>query len=100
MTNTPSTMAYFQYILLLGIGATACMDLWGFFLKSVFDIQGLDYRLLGRWIGYFRQGVFFHPNIVQTPIIAREAIIGWATHYVIGITFSGVLITIWGTDWM
>lgn len=88
------------YVLLLGIGATACMDLWSLFLKYSFDIHGLDYRLLGRWIGHLPKGTFSHPSIMQAPIIAKESLIGWSAHYAIGITFAGFLIAAWGIDWI
>ena len=36
----------------LGIGGAALMDAWGLVARLAFGIQGLDYALLGRWIGH------------------------------------------------
>lgn len=62
-------------IILIGIGATATMDIYAFILKQ-FGINGLDYRFLGRWIGHIFKGKFFHNKIFDAPIIKNEQIIG------------------------
>lgn len=36
---------------ILGLGATAVMDLWAAFLKRMFGIASLNYGLVGRWLG-------------------------------------------------
>jgi hypothetical protein len=36
---------------LIGLGAAALMDAWALVARRAFSIQGLDYALLGRWIG-------------------------------------------------
>ncbi|MBP3944568.1 DUF2938 family protein [Sphingobacteriaceae bacterium WQ 2009] len=51
-------------ITLVGIGATLVMDIYTFVLKF-FNINSLDYRLVGRWISKFSEGKFFHENIVK-----------------------------------
>lgn len=83
----------------IGIGATLLMDLWAIMLKQFFGIKSLDYSMLGRWVGYLFQGQFYHKNITTTIPVKGEKIIGWTTHYLIGITFAALLISHWGIEW-
>jgi hypothetical protein len=83
----------------IGIGATLLMDVWAIFLKQFFGIRSLDFSMLGRWIGHLFHGQFFHKNITTTTAIKGEKIIGWTAHYMIGITFAALLISLWGIEW-
>lgn len=84
---------------LIGVGATAAMDLWGLFLKRVFSVPSLDYALVGRWIGHFRQGRFMHESIAKAAPVRGERLIGWGAHYAIGVLFAFLLLMLWGIDW-
>ena len=86
-------------VALIGIGATAAIDLWNFFLKRAFGVQSLDYRLLGRWIGQLRHRRFVHESIAKASPVRGELVIGWTAHYLIGISFAALLLAIWGLDW-
>jgi hypothetical protein len=83
----------------VGIGGAALMDAWGLLARRAFNIQGLDFALLGRWIGHFPRGRFFHRRIAATPPVSGERVLGWAAHYAIGIGFAIPLLLIWGLDW-
>lgn len=85
--------------LVIGAGAAACMDLWGAFARARFNVRGLDYALLGRWIGHFPRGKFFHEAIASAEPIWGERPLGWAAHYSIGVAFAFLLVAIWGLDW-
>jgi hypothetical protein len=41
--------------------------------------------LIGRWIGYLLRGKFRHTDILQTPPLRGELLLGLAAHYLIGI---------------
>ncbi len=84
--------------LIVGIGATLAMDIWSFIL-SLFNIKSLDYRFVGRWIGNIPKRQYFHNNIMNTPSIKYELIIGWISHYLIGISFAFLLLVIYGKSW-
>jgi hypothetical protein len=84
---------------LIGIGATAAIDLWNIFLKHAFGVLSLDYRLFGRWIGHLPSGRFIHKNIAKASPVRGELLIGWSAHYLIGITFAALLLAIWGLKW-
>jgi hypothetical protein len=84
---------------LVGAGGSALMDAWALFLRRAFDVPTLDYALLGRWIGYFPSGRFFHEPIAASQPIRGERPLGWVAHYAIGIAFAFLLLAIWGMDW-
>ncbi len=76
----------------IGTGATLVMDLWGWLLSSVFKVPSLSFCLVGRWIGHMRYGVFRHQSIGKARPLAAECLLGWVSHYVIGILFALLLI--------
>jgi Protein of unknown function (DUF2938) len=84
---------------LIGIGATAVMDLWAAFQKLVFGVPSLDYGMVGRWMGHIARGRFVHESIGKSSAVRGERAIGWGAHYAIGIAFAGLLVAIWGLDW-
>ena len=80
-------------------GATLILDIWNYLL-GLFNIKSLDYRFVGRWIGNFVNGKFYHSNIMTTSPVQNELFIGWTAHYLIGISFSFVLIIVFGNGWL
>jgi len=93
-------MNVFLNAVLLGVGATVFMDVSAFIIRRVWNIPSLDYRIVGRWIGHFKNGGFCHSNIIQTPPVRGEKAIGWLAHYSIGIMFAYVLLLICGDSWL
>ena len=92
----------FEFIvraLLIGIGATAVLDLWNILLKRLFAIPAPDWGMVGRWFGHFRHGRFVHGNIRAASPVRGETLIGWSAHYAIGIFYAVLLLAIWGLDW-
>ena len=92
-------MEMFIRAVLMGVGATALMDLWAVFLKRAFAISSLDYAMVGRWLGHMPAGCFVHAGIAASPAIRGERAIGWAAHYAIGIVFAGLLLIACGQGW-
>jgi hypothetical protein len=86
-------------ILLIGIGATLVMDFWGWLLRRVYGVGGLDYRMVGRWIGHM-PGTFRHDGIGRAAPVPGEALIGWGAHYAIGVIFAGALVAAMGQGWL
>jgi hypothetical protein len=87
-------------IVAVGVGATLAMDLWGLVLRRVYGVAGLDYRLVGRWLGHMSRGQFRHAGIGKAAPVAGEAVIGWAAHYAIGILFAAGLVAVFGAGWL
>jgi hypothetical protein len=78
--------------LIVGILATVTMD-----VVAVIALRlGIASRgprrtgpdLIGRWIGYLLQGKFGHTDILQTPPLRGELLLGLAAHYLIGIVLT------------
>ena len=84
---------------LIGVGGAALMDAWAWLSRHAFNIQGLDYALLGRWIGHFPRRRFFHERIASAEPVRGEGVLGWVAHYSIGIAFALGLLVIWGLEW-
>lgn len=91
---------YVLCALLIGTGATAVMDMWSIVRKRLLGIPALDYALVGRWFVYLTRGRFRHDPIAASPPVRGERSIGWAAHYLIGIAFAGLLLAVWGFDWI
>lgn len=86
-------------IILIGLGATAIMDLWLLLLKKA-GIPGLNFAFLGRWVGHIFRGMWFHESMAKAQPIQGELALGWCCHYVIGILFAFLLIGVTGTTWL
>ena len=78
--------------LIVGVLATVTMDVVaGIALRL--GIAGRGPRrtgpdLIGRWIGYLLRGKFRHTDILQTPPLRGELVLGLAAHYLIGIVLT------------
>jgi hypothetical protein len=93
-------MDYLLAALVVGIGATAATDIWGVIRKHLLGIPAPDYRLVGRWLAWMPRGRFRHESIAAASPMRHERLIGWAAHYLIGITFAGVLLGVYGITWI
>ncbi|HEY9192731.1 MAG TPA: DUF2938 domain-containing protein [Methyloversatilis sp.] len=89
----------FIRVVLIGAGATAIMDAWLALLKRS-GVQTLNFAFVGRWIGHLvRRGKLSHPSIGKAEPIPGELVIGWITHYAVGVAFAGLLVAIQGIGW-
>ncbi|MCR4531854.1 MAG: DUF2938 domain-containing protein [Proteobacteria bacterium] len=86
-------------ILVLGIGATIVMDIWLFILMQL-NIPTLNFALLGRWIGWIFKGKIRHHPISQSSQIQHESLVGWCTHYSVGVLFAFIFILFVGETWL
>lgn len=93
-------MDHLQSALVVGVGATAIMDVWGMARRPLFGVQPPDYGAVGRWLAHMARGRFRHDAIGAAPAVRGERAIGWAAHYLIGVAFAGLLIGLWGIDWV
>ncbi|HWV95312.1 MAG TPA: DUF2938 family protein, partial [Vicinamibacterales bacterium] len=86
--------------IVIGIGATLVMDLWNLFLKRAFNIQSLNYCLLGRWLRHMPSGTFRHASIGAARQQPFECTVGWIAHYSIGITLALVFVVLVSAEWL
>jgi hypothetical protein len=92
-------MDYLLCTLIIGVGATALMDLWGIARQPLLGISSPDYGLVGRWLGWMLRGRFHHDAIAVSPAVRGERLIGWSAHYLIGIAFAALLLVARGVSW-
>lgn len=83
----------------IGIGATIVMDLWAV-IQRMAGVKGLDYAMVGRWLGNMPRGRFVHSSIAAAPAVRGERAIGWIAHYAIGIAFAALLLVLCGPGWV
>jgi hypothetical protein len=86
-------------VALIGIGATIVMDVWLTLLKRM-GVQTLNFAFIGRWVGHLFRGRLVHTSIGKAQPVPGELMLGWFTHYAIGIAFAGLLVGIYGIGWM
>jgi hypothetical protein len=84
--------------LFVGVGATMILDLWSLILR-LFGVGMTNWGLVGRWIGHMPRGRFRHGSMSDAPPIAGEHMIGWITHYAIGVLYAAALLAITGPEW-
>jgi hypothetical protein len=87
-------------IIAIGILATLFMDLWGLVRYYLLGRPRLDLRLVGRWIAHMPRGRFRHASIGAAVPVRGELLLGWAAHYLIGITFAALLVALRGEGWL
>jgi hypothetical protein len=84
----------------IGLGATLLMDLWNLFLKRAFGVPSLNYCLLGRWVGHIPSGKVRHESIAAAPQKRFECVVGWVSHYTIGVFFAVAFVSLVSAGWL
>lgn len=100
MTAMALRAEHFLAAIVVGIGATALMDLWNLLLRRAFGIRSLDYCLLGRWLRHMPAGTFRHASIASSAPKSAECAVGWLAHYSIGISFAIALVLLTSGAWL
>ncbi|MGQ7246701.1 DUF2938 domain-containing protein [Halomonas sp. V046] len=88
------------FALVIGIGATALMDAWGVIRKPLLGAPLPNYAMVGRWIAHMTRGKFRHESIAAAAPVRGEQLIGWTAHYLVGIAFAVLLLSIQGESWI
>lgn len=87
-------------VLLIGLVATALSDLWAVAAHRIAGIPRPDWGLVGRWFAHLARGRIAHENIARSAPVAGERVLGWCGHYVIGVAFAALLVSVWGYHWV
>lgn len=90
--------SYFFDSFFVGVIATLFMDVITLFLKHAFGVTPLNYALVGRLALHSMTGKFYHENIVVSPKVNGESIVGWILHYLIGVLFAAAFIFYLGDE--
>lgn len=94
-----TTLTDLLLIALIGIAATACMDLWLLLLKRL-GLPTLNFAFIGRWAGHLLRGRIAHEAIARAEPVQGELAWGWLVHYGVGIAFAGLLVLTQGMAWV
>jgi hypothetical protein len=86
-------------ITLIGVGATAVLDLWLVVLKALGVPTG-SFALIGRWVAHMVRGRFSHASIADAEPVRNELAVGWVAHYAVGVAFAAVLVLLQGAGWI
>ena len=84
---------------LIGIGATAVLDLWSLFLNTVFRAPLPNFCLVGRWFSHMAEGRFRHSSIAAASQMPSECAVGWIAHYAIGALYGCVFVALASAGW-
>ena len=90
---------YLVSALLIGAMATALLDLSAIVRKRLLGVALPDYALVGRWLAHMVHGRFRHESIAAAAPVHGERLMGWASHYFIGIAFAAILLAVCGVQW-
>ena len=93
-------MDYLLGTLIIGTGATVLMDVWGLARRALLGMAAPDYGLVGRWLAGLVRGRFKHDSIAASPPVPGERFIGWSAHYLLGIVFAALLLSVYGIAWI
>ena len=93
-------MEFWKHALVMGLAATALIDLWSIVRKHLLGTPAPNYALVGRWFGHMPAGRFQHDSIAAAPRVTAERLIGWTSHYLIGIGFAAMLLGLCGLQWV
>jgi hypothetical protein len=96
MNELPFTLSR---VVLIGIGATATMDLWLLLLRRL-GVPTLNFAMIGRWVGHWRHGRWAHERIAGAAPVTGETALGWLVHYATGVAFAAVLVALCGPAWI
>jgi len=86
--------------LIIGVGATASIDLWSVARQRLLGVPPPNYGLVGRWLAHMPRGRFRHHAIANAEPSRHEQLIGWTVHYLIGIAYAFILTGVWGPAWI
>jgi hypothetical protein len=84
---------------LIGVGATALLDLWALLLQRFFKVPAPNWGLVGRWFCHLTKAKVFHNDITLARAYPFERAVGWIGHYANGIVYAGALLVFTRPDW-
>ena len=78
----------------MGLGATLTIDLWAQFLRLCAGIAPTDWGVVGRWVAGIPRGRLRLPRGNSETPGRSERLLGWLTHYAIGIAYALIYLTL------
>ncbi|WP_226635936.1 DUF2938 family protein [Novosphingobium profundi] len=88
------------FTLVVGIGATVALDVWGRQLRRWFGIAGADWGLVGQWLSGLPAGRLVHTSDGFEIPSRGERALGWTFHYLVGLVYAAAYPLVWGPDFL
>ena len=85
--------------ILMGLLATAAMDVWAFLLNRLAGQPLPNWGMVGRWVVNIPRGTVFHRSIADAPAVTQEVPIGWVFHYAVGLAYGVFFAVFMGAAW-
>lgn len=83
---------------LLGVVATAVMDILSTVARKAHVVAPLPPSLLGRWVASVLRGHVRHVSIEQAVPVGHELVIALLAHYAVGVVFASLYL--FATSWL
>jgi hypothetical protein len=100
VANWESGVSAYASMVMVGCLSVAVLDLWQRLAHRLGGLPPTNWAVVGRWLlMLLRQGILFNPGLAQAPSLPRERLIGWVFHYVIGVVYVWVYVTLWQPNW-
>ena len=84
----------------IGIFATALLDLWGLLQWRLAGIPMTRWGMVGRWLIGLTQGRWVLDGTDQRPPSPFERVLGWGFHYAVGIVYGMALLVLAGPGYL
>ncbi|NVK56147.1 MAG: DUF2938 family protein [Alteromonadaceae bacterium] len=88
------------FILVVGIGSTIALDLWGVFTAKIGWMPGTHWPSVGRWLLGIPAGRLVLDGTDIRPHTGAEAAAGWIFHYLIGLAYAVMFPLFWGASFV
>ncbi|KPD13107.1 DUF2938 family protein [Phaeobacter sp. 11ANDIMAR09] len=75
----------------VGVSATLFMDGVAWLRAGLLGQRGLDWALVGRWLGHLARGQLVLPSAQAASPVPFERALGWSFHYGVGVGLAGLL---------
>ena len=100
MPPSSRTLDILVAAVVIGVGATLAIDLYGVILKRGWGLASLSYCHLGRWFLHMPTGRFAHSSIAAASPKPGECQVGWVAHYSIGISLTLAFLLLASPTWL
>jgi len=86
------------FCLVTGILSTVALDLWVTLVEKLTGLPPTNWGMVGRWLTGIPQGRLVLDGADASAPTGGEKALGWIVHYVVGISYSVLLLLLWGME--
>ncbi len=89
-----------MFCLVTGILSTVALDIWVTLVEKVIGLPATNWGMVGRWLCGISRGQWVLSNSGPSTPSAAEKTLGWAFHYVVGTSYSVLIVLVWGVEFI